>query len=375
MPGWDVAFDRHIAVDDVELVRLTAEAEAVAKFIRGVPLPPAVQERIDRLNIMRAVRGTTGIEGSDLDEAEVQRVLEAPPDMQVLPASRAREEQETRNAEAVMRFVARTLGEEPARPLTEELICELHRLTTQGIDYPHNEPGTYRSHAVNVGSYIPPREAATVRRLMVTLIDWLNSPPVTNWSPIIRAIAAHFYFVSIHPFGDGNGRTARAIESYLLYQTGVNVLGFYSLSNFYYRNQAEYFQQLNRCQTEEARDLTPFIRFAVAGLVEELETVHLEIINAVTKITFRDYYRDLLSLSEGMSTAVRGRLLVFMESLDGSIEEAELLSQRTPLSAIWSGLSAKTRARDLARLESLGLVVREHGTIRPNYEEMEQFRR
>lgn len=79
MPTWDVTFDRHITLDDVELIRSLAEAEAIAKFIRGVPLPPEARERIDRLNIMRAVHGTTGIEGSELDEGEVQRVLEAPP--------------------------------------------------------------------------------------------------------------------------------------------------------------------------------------------------------------------------------------------------------------------------------------------------------
>ena len=69
------------------------------------------------------------------------------------------------------------------------------------------------------------------------------------------------------------------------------------------------------------------------------------------------------------------RLLVFMENLNGPIEEADLPSRRSPLAAIWSNLSAKTRARDLARLESLGLIVREHGTIRPHYEAMSQFRR
>ena len=127
MPALDVTFDRQVRLDDIGLICAVAEAEAVAKFIRGVPLPPAVQNRLDRLNIVRAVRGTTGIEGADLDEDEVRRVLEAPPDTPVLPAARAREEQEARNAEAVMRFGAETTGEEHLRPLTEGDIREMHR--------------------------------------------------------------------------------------------------------------------------------------------------------------------------------------------------------------------------------------------------------
>ena len=375
MPTWDVTFDRRIQLDDIALIRSVAEAEAVAKFIRGVPLPPSTQERLDRLNIMRAVRGTTGIEGADLTEEEVGRILEEPHDKPVLPESRAREEQEARNAEAVMRFVAKISEADRTTPLTEDIIREVHRLTTADIDYPNNEPGVYRSHAVQAGSYVPPRDGADVQRLMAEFVDWLNAPPAANWPPVIRAVAAHFHFVSIHPFGDGNGRTARAVESYLLYQSGVNVLGFYSLANFYYRRRAEYIDLLNHCRFNEERDLTPLIRFAVAGLVEELETVRQEVVDAVTVITFRDYYRDILQFSAGINTAVMTRLLVFMENLNGPIEEADLPSQRNPLATIWSNLSAKTRVRDLARLELLGLIVREHGTIRPHYEAMSQFRR
>ena len=375
MPTWDVAFDRHVALDDLALIRAVAEAEAVAKFIRGVPLPPPVQERLDRLNVMRAVRGTTGIEGTELDEGEVERILETPPETPVLPASRARDEREARNAGAVMEFVARTIGADPARPLTEELIRELHRLTTGGIDYPHNEPGVYRSHAVRVGDYVPPRDGADVRRLMAAFGDWLNTPPVTGWHPIVRAVAAHFYFVSIHPFGDGNGRTARAVESYLLYQTGVNVLGFYSLANFYYRNRPEYIEHLSRCQIEQGKDLTPFIRFSIEGLVEELGTVREEVLSAITHIAFRDYARSTVQSANGLGVAVRGRLSAFMDELDEAVGEADLLARRGALAGLWRGMSRKTMTRDLARLEGLGLIAREDGLVRPRHEAMSQFQR
>ena len=161
---------------------------------------------------------------------------------------------------------------------------------------------------------------------MAEFAEWVNAPPALNWPAVVRAVAAHFYFVSIHPFGDGNGRTARAIESYLLYQSGVNVLGFYSLANFYYRNRAEYIELLNHCRFNEDRDLTPLIRFAIAGLVEELETVRQEVVDAVTVIAFRDYYRDILQFSTGINSgACHGRgCWCSWKTLHGPVQEADL---------------------------------------------------
>ena len=65
MPSWDVHFDVRVRTEDPEVLRLTARVEALASVIRGIPIPPHVQQRLDSLNIIRAVRGTTGIEGTE----------------------------------------------------------------------------------------------------------------------------------------------------------------------------------------------------------------------------------------------------------------------------------------------------------------------
>src|SRR3972149_10231342 len=141
MPKWDIDFNCRLNLEDHEIVSWSAKVEALAAVIRGIPMPPALQEFINRLNILRAVRGTTGIEGIELSQTEVEEIISAGPGEHVLPPSRQRAEQEVKNAEKVMLFVAKTLGEDPNRPVTEDLIRELHRLTTEGIDYPNNEHG------------------------------------------------------------------------------------------------------------------------------------------------------------------------------------------------------------------------------------------
>ena len=110
---------------------------------------------------------------------------------------------------------------------------------------------------------------------------WFNEGPRRNWPAPVRAIAAHFYVVSIHPFGDGNGRTARAVESFLLYRGGINARGFYSLANYYYRFRHRDVALLDSVRFSSDHDLTPFVRFALDGLLGELEDVHGEVLAQV----------------------------------------------------------------------------------------------
>ena len=80
MPSWDVHFDVRLRTSAPELLTcLTARVEALASVIRGILIPPHIQQRLDRLNIIRAVRGTTGIEGTEFSEEEVAEILSSPP--------------------------------------------------------------------------------------------------------------------------------------------------------------------------------------------------------------------------------------------------------------------------------------------------------
>jgi Fic family protein len=374
MPRWEIDFNCRLNAQDPEIVSNVPKVEALAKVIRGIPLPPGVQNRIDSLNILRAVRGTTGIEGTELSETEVEQIMSASPGEHVLPPSRQRAEQEAKNAQKVMIFVAQTLREDPRYPVTEALICEIHRLTTEGIDYPANEPGVYRNHPVHAGTYVPPRTGDEVRRLTAQLVEWLNQGPPRGWPAAIRAIAAHFYLVSIHPFGDGNGRTARGLESFLLYQGGINARGFYSLANYYYQNRFEYEAKLDEVRFRTNGDITPFIKFALRGLVDEQEAVHQEILSEVTVIAFRDFARETLTLDGKLGTKPGERMFHFLLRLPaGPVPISQLRKGGHPLSELYHGVTEKTLSRDLNYLQSRHLIRIEEGEIRANVEVMRHF--
>ena len=375
MPSWDVHFDLCVDVSDPALVAHVAAIRATARTIRGIPIPPAVQEDLHRLNIMRAVRGTTGLEGADLSEEEVREVIGAREGAPVLSASRQREEREVRNAHALMRFVEDRLRAEPGQPLTEGLIREFHRILTDGIVYPNGAPGRYRTGPVSVADYHAP-DHASIPRLMAGFIAWLHEGEGRRLDPVVCAVVAHFLLVSIHPFGDGNGRTSRGVESFLLYRAGVNVRGFYSLANYYYQRRGAYVDMLTHVRFVSDPDATPFVRFALRGLESELEQVHGEIINEVRIIAFKDFAREQIEESGRLGRRTGGRQLAFLVELagqDADVRERDLRSGAHRLARHHRGIGRKTLTRDLHALRELGLITIRDGYVGANLASMERF--
>ena len=374
MPSWEVHFDLTLRTSNPRIIQDVARIHALASVIRGIPIPPSVQQRLDRLNIVRAVRGTTGIEGTELSEEEVSLIVDSPPDVSPLGPGREREEQEARNANELMEYVAEYIRSNPNGQMSEPLILEFHRILTQGITYPYNEPGRYRNHAVTVGPYRPPGAGEDVQRLMTEFVRWFNMGAPTSWDPVIQAIVAHFYLVSIHPFGDGNGRTSRALESFLLYKAGVNVRGYYSLANYFYQNRPEYIDSLNLVQLRGETDLTQFVAFALTGLVQELEAVHAEVLEEVRIIAFRDYARENLTASDKLGTPAGERQLRLLIGLrDQTVSQKELRAGGHSLSRLYRDVTTRTLARDINTLKERGLIIVSGDEIRANLNLMTQF--
>lgn len=374
LPSWEVHFDLTLRVGNPRIIEDVAKIHALASVIRGIPIPPSVQQRLDRLNILRAVGGTIGIEGTELSTDEISRIMASPLDSSPLGPGRGREEQEARNANELMEYVAEYIKRNPDRQISEPLILEFHRVLTQGIAYPYNEPGRYRNHAVTVGSYRPPATGEEVRRLMAEFVNWFNTGVPGSWDPVIRAIVAHFYLVSIHPFGDGNGRTSRAVESFMLYKAGVNVRGYYSLANYFYRHRPEYIDSLNLVQMRGETDLTPFVAFALTGLVQELEAVHSEVLAEVRVLAFRDHARLTLAEAGRLGTPAGERQLHFLTELAGGPVSLRLLrSGGHHLSRLYRRVTSRTLSRDINSLKDLDLIIIEGDEIRANLELMTRF--
>ena len=381
MPRWTIRFNAHVDLRDTELLQSVARIEALAGLVGQIPLQPSLRNRVNRLNIVRAVRGTTGIEGANLTEDEVGAILDAGPDGgPVLGEARRREEAEARNAAEVMSYIRSAVNHAPDEDLTEHHVREIHRLTTKGIKYSRNVPGTYRDHPVSAGDYqAPPPEE--VGDLMDRFFEWFpESRDRDRWPECVRAVAAHFYLISIHPFGDGNGRTSRAVESLLLYRSGINSLGFYSLANYYYQHRPEYLENLTRTrfvhgkEDSEFVDLTEFVKFALDGLRNELRDVHTETLGFLRGLAFTDYARETLQRDGNLRSRVgERRFELLRRAIVSPIPLTELRARRHPASVLYAAATNKTLARDINYLRRQDLVYVEKGELHANVGLMDRF--
>ena len=261
----------------------------------------------------------------------------------------------------------------PGGFIYEAMIKSIHRLTTEGCGYGGNVPGVYRNHGVHAGEYTPPGPEK-IPGLMAQFIEFINGRPVAEkYGPLIRAILAHFYLISIHPFGDGNGRTSRGIEAYILYSGGYNVRSFYSLANYYYKKRDGYIEKLQAARFIHKGRLAEFVQFSLAGFGSELEQVQEEILHFITLLMFKDYVKELHEKDRISWRSVA--LLDYMTKEEKTIRLQDLKTNEHYLAKFiyrkYKGV--RTLNRDIKQMSDLDLVKITDGYLQPNIEVMQKF--
>ena len=125
--------------------------------------------------------------------------------------------------------------------------------------------------------YLPP-EYKDVPALMEELVAWLKEESNELPVPIVAAIA-HYQFVTIHPYYDGNGRTARLLATLVLYQGGYDLKGLYSLEEYYARDLKSYYDAISRGEHHNyyfgraQAEMTPWIEYFVLGMLDAFKNV------------------------------------------------------------------------------------------------------
>ena len=355
------------------LIKIEAHKLAADKLV----LAQEWKTQLDRLNRVRAVYGTTALEGNPLSEPEVSHQIDlADRDIDHSPSERLSKEQiQIWNASRAQDWVKKRFPP-GAPPVGMEDILTMHRMITERSDENRNIPGAFRSQSVQVGSpelggvHIgAPHER--LGSLMEEFISFLNWQKLQSENPVIRALLAHFFLVTLHPFGDGNGRVSRLLESGILFQGGYNVHGFYGLSNFFYRNGDQYKTLLQQARRTPGNfDVTPFIKFGVEGFASELEGIN----NFVKTKLNRVMYRQMLVSNYNVKVSERRRMLnrrehqlllwlldetepvdPFSESPSRSVPLSELLRSGYVKGA-YGNVTERTFIRELNRLDDLGFI-------------------
>ncbi|MCA9525530.1 MAG: Fic family protein [Myxococcales bacterium] len=354
--------------------RLAGRAEAMLEELQAQPIKPQLARRLEVLFLSKSIHGTTSIEGGTLTEAQVQAILEGAtqPDRpsrqhlvrEVLNLQRAYAWAGTQTTEALVASAG---------------VRHLHRLIAQDLEHIEAEPGRYRSVMVYVGSppYRPPSDRERdLEGLMHRLGEWLGTARLAD-SPfldaLLRAVIAHVYVAWIHPFQDGNGRTARTLEFGLLLAGGVPRVGALALSNHYNLTRSIYMRRLSRSSTDLRGDLTEFIEYALQGfhdgLADALARVREHVMNTAWESYVYESFRNQAGPALSPAQARARRLAIEMTTA-APLTRAELANR---FELLYAGRSAKTLTRDLNLLESMRLLERVDGRYQSAIGQMRRF--
>ena len=248
------------------------ECVSKSEHIRRTPLLPGVSEELHKVYLTKGVHATTAIEGNTLSEQQVRDIVDG---KSKLPDSQKYLGQENKNIIDACNDIGKAIADDKYGPITVKLLCDYNRRVLNDVPVAEGAiPGVIRKHMVGVGTYKPP-DGEDAGELLKKFCDWFNEFKTedTQLEPmamsIIKAITAHLYIAWIHPFGDGNGRTARLLEFAILLNSGVPSPVAHLLSNHYNATRNEYYRKLDRAS--KTGDVTEFFDYAICGLRDGLK--------------------------------------------------------------------------------------------------------
>lgn len=246
------------------------EIERVRGFLDAVKLKDDWISDMQKRALILESHHSTHIEGTALSFEQAKSILEG----KKLKGINRDDEKELLNYKKAMDFISKYLGKDD--PVTEGLIRELHKILVAGVRGGQADPGNYReiqNYVVNSRTreviYTPP-PPYDVSHLMNEFVEWINA--AEDVSPILVSGISQFQFVHIHPFIDGNGRTARLLVTLILYKTGYDFKRLFTISEYYDKDRPAYYRAIQSVR-ENNMEMTAWLEYFVNGLWLQMEEI------------------------------------------------------------------------------------------------------
>jgi Fic family protein len=253
-----------------KIVKNLVDLASAREIILNAYLVPKWEVSLRRDALIRAAHASTAIEGNPLTLEEVSQLAQG----RKITATR-KAQQEVLNYLRVLEDIGKY---QEQNEITEKNILKLHRdITKEILDNPEHE-GKYRELQVYVGNRITgevifmPPSPEKVPALMGEFIEWLNSNDSSQLNPVLIAGIAHYEFVRIHPFVDGNGRSARALATLILSLKEFDIKKFFALDDYYDSDRMAYYRALNSVD-QKTLDLTGWIEYFTDGVLLSITKV------------------------------------------------------------------------------------------------------
>ncbi|NGX52524.1 MAG: Adenosine monophosphate-protein transferase SoFic [Candidatus Anoxychlamydiales bacterium] len=289
---------------------------------------------------------TTHIEGTHLSLEQSKKLLEGKKVSKVNPDDK----QELLNYKTAFEFVSTYLQEK--KPITEGLVRQIHSILVQNVRGNSAMPGEYRkvqNFVVNSKTheiiYTPP-PAYDVPIMMKELVEWLENEKEIH--PILISGIIQFQFVHIHPFLDGNGRTARLLSTLYLYKTGYDFKRLFTISEYYDRERQKYYLAIQSVR-ENNLDMTKWLEYFCLGLTTQLKELQH---STESKIKL-DLFCNEKKLSENQKKALE-------LALEGPFTLQDFMD-------VCPTISKRTLQRELSRLQELDMIESFGATAKRTY--------
>jgi Fic family protein len=339
-------FDPKYTLTDRIVSMLTAIAEAKALIERAKILPKN-EVQLRRQALIRMTHSSTEIEGNLLNLDQVAAIVankkvDAP----------QRDIYEVKNYLNALKYIEEVVATK--KPITEKVFLRIHRLVTDKT-LPKERSGHYRQGPIYVVRrglglkdevvYTGPA-AKDVPQLSAALLAWLTQSERENVNPVIVAGIIHQEIAAIHPFADGNGRTARAMATLVLYQRGYDFRRLFALEDYYNRDRSAYYDAINigKDYAERRTDFTPWLEYFVTGFQEEIDRVKAQITalaaRKLTGTTATQLYLDKDQLT----------IIDFIDQV-GRIAVSDVIDILN--------VPKRTAQLKLAQLKSLGVIIQQ----------------
>ncbi len=277
--------------------------EQIKEQIKSLPVTPQLMASLRESAKLMTTHYSTQIEGNRLTQEQVVDVIK---NNKVIP-QRQRDEKEIKGYYKAIEY-AEKLAQKKAF-ISENEIKTIHSLVEN-----NNKPTPYRDGQNVIKDsltgnivYMPP-EASDVENLMKDFINWINCDEGT---PIpIKAAIVHYQFVTIHPYYDGNGRSARLLTTLILHKNGYDLKGIYSLEEYYAKDLKGYYDAVtigpshNYYMGRVEADITKWIEYFIFGMKEAFENVY-------NKAASQSKQKDLLPILRELDAKQRKILELF----------------------------------------------------------------
>ena len=330
--------------------------EAAREVIDNAPLIPTYERQFEKEAVVRTVHHATALEGNSLNFTEVRKILEGGQDHGVV--ARERDVQEGINYRKAIELIDQ-LTTEGVKVISEDVIGRVNAVIAEKI-VEAGHGGVYR----RVGAVS--RNSATLETsvvwpspneipgLMRDLAGWLGSAGAGEMHPVLKAGIIHTWFVLIHPFEEGNGRTARSLSTLSLSLDQYNIRNFFSLEEYYDSDAQHYYDSIMSVVKGEG-DYTLWLEYFCEGLAIEYNRIKDRVLKLSRDVKIKEAVGGQIAISERQE-----HIIEHLQNF-GRLANSEF-------SKLFPDLSEDTVLREISDLIKKNIIVKRGKTKAARYE-------